>query len=63
MFAPDYRATRLASLQYQVRFHQEHWKKVEADPALPNKLRKLQLPYHYTIIRWLHEQLEPIEGH
>ncbi len=63
MFAPDYRPTRLASLQSQVRFHQEHRRQVEADPALPNKLRKMQLAYYHTIIRWLYEQLEPVVGH
>ena len=62
MFAPDYRPIRLASLQSQVRFHQDQRKQVEVDPALPDDLRATLLAYHGTIIRWLHERVEVMGG-
>jgi hypothetical protein len=62
MVAPDSHPTRLASLQSQIRLHQQQQREVEDDPALTADLRAMLVTYHSAIIRWLQEQVAAMES-
>jgi len=56
------RATRSASLKWQLRFHHERRKMVETDPELTPDLRAMELAYHDKIIARLQQQVRYLEG-
>ncbi len=62
MVVPDDRTSRLASLQSQVRLHQQQRKQVEVDPALTADVRAMLLAYREKIIGWLREHVAAMES-
>jgi hypothetical protein len=54
---PEYRPTRLATLQQEIRYLQEKRQQVETDPSLDANRRAIEVGYYNWILRWLQERV------
>ena len=59
---PEYRPTRLAALQQELRYLQEKRQQVQADPSLDANRRAIEVRYYDAIIRRLQEQVTTLES-
>ncbi len=59
---PEYRPTRLATLQQELRSLQEKRQQVETDPSLDADRRAIEVGYYDGILRWLQGQVTSLES-
>jgi len=60
--APDFRPTRLATLEQELRYLQEKRQQVETDPSLDGDRRAIELGYYDAIIRGLQERMARLKA-